>query len=477
MAGSCSCSDPSVSSVKQLFYRPIIAGAVLLSLAVIAMMAAFIMLSWRNLERIHRVESTVSQVNNLQDINHRLQAMLLDHPDPRQLEQIRRELTAHMPTGPEVIPSVLKSLLEPSPGKNDLESAIRQLQNLLAEENRRERDLLSKVVEDTELELETGLLGMTILILLLALGAILARRWLIFPLKRMNALLMQLADGRFEPINTDDSTPPWRTLLDNYNHLVNRLAELEQIRRDRTEQLESQVRQATSALLAQNHDLVRAERLAAVGELAAGLAHELRNPLAGIRVALHNLRTESRDQDTQHRFDLIISELERLSRHLNQLLDQARHQPEPLRLVDLRNLAEETLELLHYQLPASIQLHVHIPSNIRARLPETGLRQVLINLVLNAAQVLGQEGGNIWITLKKQNDRLRLEVADDGPGFPNELLSHGIRPFISGRDSGTGLGLLMVKRFVTNLDGLIRLKNINPHGALVILEIPCIHPY
>jgi len=307
------------------------------------------------------------------------------------------------------------------------------------------------------------------------LGTILASKWLIHPLKRMNVLLVQLADGRFEPIDTNDSTPPWRALLDNYNHLVNRLAELEQIRRERTEQLESQVRQATSALLAQNRDLVRAERLAAVGELAAGIAHELRNPLAGILIALHNLRTENEDADTRQRFDLIIDELERLSRHLNQLLDQSRHQPEPLRQLDLERLVKETLELLRYQLSPTVRLHVEIPSDLQASLPETGLRQVLINLVLNSAQQLGEGGGNIWIRFHDRDRRLHLEIADDGPGFPPDLLTHGIRPFSTGRERGTGLGLLMVKRFVTQLDGEIKLGNRDPHGALVILELPCIH--
>lgn len=460
-------------SVKHLLYRPIIFAAILLSLIVVSMMAAFVLLSWRNLERIHRIETTVTQVNRLQAINHRLQAMTLERTDPLVLDDIDKELTSLVSRWPQIISPALELLKHPTP--QNIESAVLLLQSLLEQENRHEHQLLTKVVTDTELEVESSLLAVAVLIFLLALGAILASKWLIYPLKRMNVLLVQLADGRFEPIDTDDSTPPWRTLLDNYNHLVNRLAELEQIRRERTEQLESQVRRATRALLAQNRDLVRAERLAAVGELAAGLAHELRNPLAGILIALHNLRSESGDEDTRQRFDLIIDELERLSRHLNHLLDQSRHQPEPLRLLDLERLVNETLELLRYQLPPTIQLHVEIPPDLQATLPETGLRQVLINLILNSAQQLGEAGGNIWIAFREHAGKLRLEVADDGPGFPPDLLSHGIRPFATSRERGTGLGLLMVKRFATNLDGEIKLARQDPHGAWVILELPCIH--
>ncbi len=461
-------------SVKHLLYRPLIAGAVVLILALLTVMAAFILLSWRNLERIHRVEAAVGQVNRLQSIDHRLQLMLLDGPDPRTLEAIRRELYTVAPGRFAEIQGLLRTLDDPTPVR--IEQAIRQLQALLVQENTRERHLLTQVVADTELELEAGLGGMAVLILLLVLGILLTWRWLLSPLKRMNVLLLQLAEGRFEPIDTDDSSPPWRTLLDNYNRMVNRLAELEKARRERTQLLESQVRRAASALLAQNRDLARAERLAAVGEVAAGLVHELRNPLAGIRVALHNLRAECRDEATGQRFDFILAELERLSRHLNRLLDQSRHQPEPLREVDLAHLVGETLELLRYQIPAAIHLHIRVPDALRVRLPETGLRQVLINLVLNAAQALGENGGNIWVHARLEQDRLCLEIADDGPGFPKELLEHGIRPFASGRDGGTGLGLLMVKRFVAELDGRLTLANREGGGACVTLKIPCVPP-
>lgn len=458
-------------SVKHLLYRPIIAATVLAGLAVVAVMAAFILLSWRNLERVHRIEDDVIRGNQLQAIDYRLQAMLTDAPDPRQLRAIRSELQRLSRERPQAIPAILKSL--ENPGTEQIETAVRQLQKLLARENHSERRLLNKVVADTELELNAGLLGMVILALLMLLSMWLAWRWFLYPLKRMNTLLLQLAEGRFEPIDGRGSNPPWRTLLDNYNHLVTRLAELERARRERTELLESQVRQAAGALLAQNRDLARAERLAAVGEVAAGLAHELRNPLAGILIALHNLRSECPDADIRRRFDLIIAELERLSHHLNHLLGRARHQPEPAKQFHLAKLVTETLELLRFQIPERIQLHCQIPANLQIRIAETGLRQVIINLVLNAVQALGERSGNIWIHGDAAGGQVRLSVADDGPGFPKPLLTQGIRPFASGRDGGTGLGLLMVKRFVTSLDGRLLLQPRKPRGAEVILEISC----
>ena len=460
-------------SVKHLLYRPLIAGTVLASLAVVAVIAAFIVLSDRNLARIHRIEATVGQVNQLQTIDHQLQAMLLDGPDPRALADIRARLEGLREEWPDLIPAIVTALDDPI--RPHLETAIRRLHTLLVQENQQEMRLLAQVVRDTEVERKAAFVGLVVLSGLFALGILLTWRWLLLPLRRMNVLLLQLADGRFEPIDSHDSGPPWRPLLDNYNRMVRRLAELERARRERTEQLESQVRQAATTLLAQNRDLARAERLAAVGEVAAGLAHELRNPLAGIRLALHNLHSETDDPEIRRRLELVIAELERISRHLNHLLDQARHRPEPLQTFELAHVIEETLALLRYQLPPGIELDCRIPAGLQVRLPETGLRQVLINLILNAAQVL-ENRGHIRIDASVEGERLILTVSDDGPGFPQVLLDQGIRPFASSRDGGTGLGLLMVKRFVSGLDGRLQLANRPEGGARVTLEIPCVPP-
>lgn len=357
----------------------------------------------------------------------------------------------------------------------DLER-VHYLQQLVSELDRLQalhlQVQLTKIVSDMEIELEGAIAGTFVLLILLALGVFTAKTWLFAPLSHLNALLLRLAEGYFEPIATKAPPPPWDTLIANYNHLVERLGELEAAHVARARSLEEQVRAAASTLLLQSQNLARAERLAALGELAAGLAHELRNPLAGIQVALCNLRAECSDPALKPRFDLILAEIDRLNRHLTHLLDQARHQPEPIQTIDLDRTVRELLELVRYQLPEGIRLHYREIGETWVWLPEIGLRQALINLILNAAHALGQEG-NIWIDIQKSDDRLYVRVSDDGPGFPEALLKSGIRPFASGKDGGTGLGLLMVKRFVKSLDGNLLLNQRQPHGACVTLEIPC----
>lgn len=447
------------------FYRPLLLTEILLGGLLLVVLIAFVYLSWRNLERVQSIRQAIGEVSRLEELKLQLQKAL-DHPRQTDLAALQG-LLAQTPTAEEAQALV---------AQNRLPEAYEQLKALLERQTTSANQLLTKVVTDIQLELESGVAATFALVVLLALGGLLARHWLLAPLARMNELLLRLAEGHFEPISPTTAAPPWDALIANYNYMVKRLRELEAAHQARARSLEDHVRAATRALLSQSQDLARAERLAALGELAATVAHELRNPLAGIRMALHNLRAECTDPALQRRFDLIIAELERLNHHLNQLLDQARHQPEPICQVELDRIIGETLMLLRYQIPDSIHLHPPQTTGLSVPLPEMGLRQALINLILNAAQALGSNPGNIWIRVRQEQNCLVLEVADDGPGLPESLLSGGIRPFTSSRDGGTGLGLVMVKRFVASLDGRIRLGQNSPQGALITLEIPCQTP-
>jgi two-component system NtrC family sensor kinase len=112
------------------------------------------------------------------------------------------------------------------------------------------------------------------------------------------------------------------------------------------------------------------------------------------------------------------------------------------------------------------------PSLLPVHLPEGGLRQALLNLILNAADALEETPGLIRIKARKDNQGLQIDVLDSGAGFSQDMLDHGIRPFRTSRKRGTGLGLAMVQRFVKDVDGVIKLTNWQPHGACVSLLLP-----
>ena len=240
--------------------------------------------------------------------------------------------------------------------------------------------------------------------------------------------------------------------------------------------LEDEVRTATSALLEQQHSLARAERLAVAGELAANIAHEVRNPLAGIQMSLTNLRDELESEDFIERVDAVIAEVVRLTRLVNEIVDASRHVPESPVDVDVAALIDELVSLTRYQLPAGIEIESRVEAGPWLKISKERLRQVLLNLVLNAASAIGEENGTIGITVTREPGGVRIVVADDGPGFPHGMLATGVRPFFSTREGGTGLGLAMVRRFARESEGDLSLSNgdgpAERPGARVSLLLP-----
>lgn len=311
---------------------------------------------------------------------------------------------------------------------------------------------------------------------ILAVGMLLfpvARRRIIAPLDAFGRQLERLADGEFTPAPVDSRVDPFLLPLHRqFNALARRLQELEAAHRDRAKALESAVRTATTHLLEQQRNLARSERLAAAGELAASVAHELRNPLAGLQMTLANLRLELHEPELQDRVDLMMQEVGRLTRLLNQLLDSARHEPEPARAVRLADIVDEILSLNRYHLAQSIQLENRVDPALECHLPPDRLRQALLNLILNAGMAMAGRGGHIRIDAAAEGNGVAVSVSDDGPGFPREMLEEGIRPFFSTREKGTGLGLALVRRFVRDVGGSLELTNLSPHGARVTLRLP-----
>jgi signal transduction histidine kinase len=253
--------------------------------------------------------------------------------------------------------------------------------------------------------------------------------------------------------------------------LEERSAELERSNRD----LATAVNAAESAagvLLDQHETLARTDRMAAVGEMAGGLAHEIRNPLAGIQMSLGNLRKDTADPEIRERLDPPIEELGRLARLLNRYLSPLRHAPEPIIPVHLRELIEDLCALLRYRLPENVSLASAIGDEITWMLPRDRIRQSLLNLVLNAMHAIGDAEGKIAISAERSGGRLAICVDDDGPGFPEELLEGPLRRYETRSEGGTGLGLAMVRRVAEDLGGELMLENREPRGARVRVVLP-----
>ena len=222
--------------------------------------------------------------------------------------------------------------------------------------------------------------------------------------------------------------------------------------------------------------LARVDQLASLGQLAAGLAHEIKNPLAGIQGALEVLRDESQDGETVRIYEEMLAELKRVNAILYRLLESGR--PAPLRLArtDLAKLLDETAELLR---PSLRRQRVELSTESASGLPlleidPTKIRQVLVNLIQNAAEAMQERGGKIAVRASgfPAESAVVIAVEDNGPGIAPDQLANVFEPFFTTKFTGTGLGLAISKSLVEQHGGRIEVTSEFGRGTsfLVILQ-------
>jgi two-component system NtrC family sensor kinase len=474
--------------MKSILLRPTWLVGVVLALVLTLALGTLSLFTWLDFKRIESIRAHVNRTSLLEDSVVVLKDLQLRRAsgerasDAEKLQAVRADLDQIPIKGGPVGTYMrerldqMKRLLAQAEARPEtaLPAALTLLGEMLERESRIQLEQLDTVYGYTKLDSQlalAALLGFPCLALL-TLWAL--RQRVLRPIGDLRNFLSRLANGDFAPVSLARIDPLLLPLFENYNQMVNRLEQLEQANRQRTVSLEQEVRSATQVLLQQQQSLARTERLAAAGEVSATLAHELRNPIAGIQVTLANLRSEFHDPVLVERMDLVIGELNRITRLLNGLLQQSRHVPEAPRLVSVDRLIQELATLIRYQLPPHIQLVTEVPDQLRCRLPEDAVRQAVLNLVLNSVAAMGDAPGKVTIRIDYRDTALCIEILDDGPGFDDVLLSGGIRAFVTSRDSGTGLGLAIVKRFAHDLGGELVIANRLPRGAHVTLSLPAL---
>jgi C4-dicarboxylate-specific signal transduction histidine kinase len=176
--------------------------------------------------------------------------------------------------------------------------------------------------------------------------------------------------------------------------------------------------------------------------------------------------------EQSERLGMAIMELERIARLFNNLVDDARQVPERPERLQISRVIGDLIRLLRFQLEPQVNIVTEVPDDIHCRLPESGFRHVLLNLVLNAAEAMGEQAGSIRISAVRHNGQVQLSISDDGPGFPPELLVNGVYDFGSWHQSGAGLGLATARRFALEQGSRLELKNRQGGGACAILTLP-----
>ncbi len=246
----------------------------------------------------------------------------------------------------------------------------------------------------------------------------------------------------------------------------------DEVHRNLRELLRSQ-RERESLLVTR---LAHVDQLACVGQLAAGLAHEIKNPLAGIQGVLEVLREESDSEPTRHLYGEMLEELGRVDGILRRLLESARPAPPRLARTDLAHLLAEIAGLLR---PALQRRQVELRIETSERLPEASLdaaqmRQVLVNLVHNAAEAMPESGGHVVVRAGRVDDEgtLAITVEDDGSGISPENLDQVFEPFFTTKFTGTGLGLAIAKSLVEQHGGRLEVSSEVGRGTSFVILLP-----
>ncbi|NNB99719.1 GAF domain-containing protein, partial [Corallococcus exiguus] len=301
-------------------------------------------------------------------------------------------------------------------------------------------------------------------------------------LKRLNdtrAALLQMKAGISVPLMGNDRVIGFLNLWDERVPEAYASDEIALI-------LEVSERMATVLENSKLYEKIRErDRLAALGEMAAGLAHEIRNPLGAIKGAAQCLDPRKLTGEDGEFLDVIVEEVNRLNGVVTAFLDYSRPLKQNFGPTDLNEVVTRTMRLIQNDMPPTAGLAVELDLRLpRSEGDAEQLKQVLINLVQNAVQALGPQPGRITVRTEKPErfgdlrsaggEFVEVRVSDDGPGIPADQQTHIFVPFFTTKQKGTGLGLAICQRIVKNHGGSISVQSKMGEGTTFIIRLPAL---
>ncbi|MGE5198024.1 MAG: sensor histidine kinase, partial [Rhodospirillaceae bacterium] len=246
--------------------------------------------------------------------------------------------------------------------------------------------------------------------------------------------------------------------------------------RDSADELERKVEARTAELKRMQAQMIQSEKMVAIGKLAAGVAHEINNPLTGV-LTNSSLMLEDLAEDHPWREDIqtIVNETLRCRKIVKGLLDFSRQTKPQRTLLDLNQVVEDTLSLVRNQ---TVFRNIKIVCALDPHLPTVladadQMRQVVLNIVLNAAEAMVQ-GGELRVASAPDVPRkaVELRISDTGPGIPDEVRARIFEPFFTTKKTGTGLGLAVAYGIIERHHGQIRIDTARGKGTVFTVSVP-----
>jgi len=321
-----------------------------------------------------------------------------------------------------------------------------ELEEIVKKESQFTRDLIGK----SKMIHLIALLPVFILSIVIAL-------FLIFsvdrPLKTIGNAIIKIARGDFENIPEIKTGDEFESLVTSLNSMIKELNK-------------------------RNKELVQAQKLASLGRLTSGVAHELNNPLNNISTSIQILVEELEEDDLEYKKELLIGaekEIERSKEIVKSLLEFARERSLTLKQAYFKDLVNNEIKRVKSQVPENITFKVEVPDDIQATVGPLGIERVLINLIVNAVQAM-KNGGGITIKACKQesNSGFCFQVIDTGDGIPEEIISKIFDPFFTTKEvgKGTGLGLSIIYGIMEQHGGKIKVSSEVGKGTTFTCFLP-----
>ena len=305
----------------------------------------------------------------------------------------------------------------------------------------------------TALSSSAGLLGLiaTLVAVTLAVG-----RFALRPIRRLRERMENVRRGDLSVVMEPVGTVEFDALADGFNAMVGQLRE-----------------GAAAEQEARRLELERAEHLSAVGRLATGLAHEIRNPLSGVKAALEVLRDDMPKGEPSEILTEALTELSRIEAVVKDLLSYARPTPPSLEPADLNAIVNESAVLLA---PLAAARGVVMQRELASELPPVivdrdMMHRIIVNLAMNAIDAV-QAPGTVTLGTALHDGQVFCRVHDTGPGVQLSDAAHLFEPFFTTKPRGTGLGLAISQRLIESFQGRLWLENPGQPGASFAFTLP-----